>query len=94
MNGKVLIYMIVVNTNKRRTEEIKKILEDRRSGKSAGSAEMQKIRGHLNETRDKFKELVVRICVMIDYYGSIGALDVTGNVAITRRSDSNICDAL
>lgn len=35
------------------------MLEERRNGRSGGSAELQQTRAKLNETRDKFKELVV-----------------------------------
>jgi len=54
-----LVVLHVVTTNKRRAEEIKTIFEDRRNGREAGTVEMQGARAKLNETREKFKEIVV-----------------------------------
>jgi uncharacterized coiled-coil DUF342 family protein len=48
----------IITKNKKRSEEIKQMLEDRRNGRSGGSAELQQARAKLNETREKFKELV------------------------------------
>ena len=54
-----LIVWVAVVKNKQRSEEIKRILEKRRSGTGkGGSTAAHEIRSKLNETRDKFKELV------------------------------------
>ena len=64
--------MCAVNENKKRSEEIKAILERRRG--SGGSAAMQEIRTKLNDSREKFKDLVVcvygiRFCMCGLMYG-------------------------
>lgn len=60
---RLLVCVCVVSKNKQRAEEIKTILEDRRQGKDGGSAAAREIRAKLNDTREKFKELVVRFLV-------------------------------
>jgi hypothetical protein len=64
-----------VTKNKKRSEEIKQMLEDRRNGRSGGSAELQQARAKLNETREKFKELVVSV---IGRWSIINALTCWG----------------
>lgn len=60
----VHVCVCVVSKNKQRAEEIKTLLEDRRQGKDGGSAAAREIRAKLNDTREKFKELVV--CVWLN----------------------------
>jgi len=63
LTNKDFFCVFAVSKNKQRAEEIKTILEDRRHGKDSGSAMAREIRGKLNDTREKFKELVVCPCL-------------------------------
>lgn len=55
-----LHFMSAVNKNKKRSEEIKQALEDRRKGRSAGSSEQQAIKSKLAELKGQFQTLLVR----------------------------------
>jgi len=68
-----------VSKNKQRAEEIKTILEGRRQGKDSGSAVAREIRGKLNDTREKFKELVVCDCVFLLRVCGCSAYRITSN---------------
>lgn len=46
--------------NKRRIEEIKEIIDGKRSGKGKGSSEQQTVKNKLAELRGQFQTLVVR----------------------------------
>ena len=49
-----------VNKAKKRVEEIKELIEAKRTGRSKGSSEQQSIKNQLAELRLKFQALVVR----------------------------------
>lgn len=56
-----LVPNIPVNKNKKRGDEIKQQLEDRRAGRTKGSSEQQGLKNKLAELRGQFQAVLVRL---------------------------------